>query len=45
MKIRIVGAELFYADGRTDADRKTDTTKLIFAISNFAKALKMTNSV
>jgi len=32
MKIRPVGAELFHVDGRTD------TTKLIVAFGNFAKA-------
>jgi len=31
MKIRLVGAELFHTDGRTDM------TKLIVAFSNFAK--------
>jgi len=35
MKIRPVDAKLFHADGRTD------TTKLIVAFSNFAKAPKM----
>jgi hypothetical protein len=35
MKIRPVEAELFHAD------RRTDTTKLIIAYSNFANALKM----
>ena len=34
MKIRLVGAELFHADGRTDM------TKLIVAFRNFAKAPK-----
>jgi hypothetical protein len=34
MKIRPVGAELFYADGRTNM------TKLIFAFRNFANAPK-----
>ena len=34
MKIRPVGTELFYADGRTDM------TKLIFAFHNFANAPK-----
>ena len=32
MKIRTVGGELFYADGRTDM------TKLTIAFHNFAKA-------
>jgi len=42
MKIRPVGAELFYADGRTDGttDRWTNMTKLIVAFRNFANALK-----
>jgi len=39
MKIRLVGAELFHADGRTDG-QTTDTTKLIVAFRNFANALK-----
>jgi len=34
VKIRAVGAELFHADGQTD------TTKLIVAFRNFAKAPK-----
>jgi hypothetical protein len=34
MKIRVIGAELFHADGRTDM------TKLIVAFRNFAKAPK-----
>jgi hypothetical protein len=38
MKIRLVGAQLFHADGRTD--RQTDTTKLIVALRNFANAPK-----
>jgi len=33
MKIRVVGAELFRADGRTDG--QTDTTKLMVAFRNF----------
>jgi hypothetical protein len=36
METRPVGAELFHADGRTD--RQTDTTKLLVALRNFAKA-------
>jgi hypothetical protein len=36
MKIVPVGAELFYADGRTD--RKRDMTKLIVALRDFADA-------
>jgi len=39
MKIRLVGAELFHADGRTDG--QTDMTKIIVAFRNFANALKM----
>jgi hypothetical protein len=35
MKIRLLGAELSRSDGRT-----TDTTELIVAFRNFAKALK-----
>jgi hypothetical protein len=35
MKIRPVGAELFYADGRTD------TTKIMIALYNIANAPKM----
>jgi len=39
MKIRSVGAELFYAmDGQTD--RRTDMMKLIFAVRNFSNAPK-----
>ena len=38
MKIRPVGAELFYVEGRTD--RRRDTTKLRVAFRNFAKAPK-----
>jgi len=34
------GAELLYADGRTDG--RTDTTKLIVAFRKFANALKNT---
>ena len=37
MKIRPVGAELFYAGGR--ADRRTDMTKLLVAFRSFAKAI------
>jgi len=35
MKIRPVGAELYYGDGRTD--RQTDRTKLTVAFRSFAK--------
>ena len=38
MKIRLVGAELFHADGR--AGGQTDMTKLIISECNFAKAPK-----
>jgi len=38
MKIPPVGAELFYADRRTDG--QTDMTNLIVAFGNFAEALK-----
>ena len=37
MKIRLVGAEMFHADGRADP---TDVTKLIVAFRNFANASK-----
>ena len=42
MKIRPMGAELFYADGQKDRkDRRTDITKIIVgAFRNFAKAPK-----
>jgi D-mannonate dehydratase len=36
MKIRLVGAELFHEDERTDG--QTDMAKLIVAFHNFAKA-------
>jgi hypothetical protein len=38
MKIRLVVAELFDADGRSDG--QTDTTKLMVALRHFAKAPK-----
>jgi hypothetical protein len=38
MKIRPEGAELFYADRRTDGQK--DTTKLIVAVRNFTNAPK-----
>jgi len=40
MKICLVGAELFRANGRTDrqTDRQTDMTKLIVGFRNFANA-------
>jgi hypothetical protein len=46
MKVRSVGAELFYADGRTDKQKErgtegqTDMTKLIVAFRNFANTPK-----
>jgi Fe-S-cluster formation regulator IscX/YfhJ len=42
MKIRIVGAELSHADGRTDGrtDRRTDMAKLVISLSNFENAPK-----
>jgi len=36
MKIRPLGAELFYAEGRTEWQRQTDRTELIVAFRNFA---------
>jgi hypothetical protein len=43
MKIHLVGAELFHADGRTGrhADRRIDMTKVTVAFPNFANASKM----
>jgi len=41
MKIRPVGAELFYVGGRTD--RRTDMTNLILASRSFAKDFKNYN--
>jgi hypothetical protein len=38
MKIRLVEAQLFHADGRTD--RQTDTRKLTVAFRNFTSAPK-----
>jgi hypothetical protein len=40
MKTRLVGAEVFHADRRTDGrtDRQTDLTKLLVAFRNFANA-------
>jgi len=42
MKIRLLGAEFFHADGRTDVrkDIQTDMTNVIVASCNFAKASK-----
>jgi len=47
MKMRPVGAELFYANGRTDrqTDRWIDMTKLIFAFLNLWTRLKMMSGV
>ena len=42
MKILPVGAELFHADGRTDSQRRTYTTKLTASFRNFAKRPKKT---
>jgi len=39
MKICLVG-DVFHADGRTNAGRETDMTKLIVAFSTFAKRLE-----
>jgi hypothetical protein len=39
MKIRLVGAELFHADRQTDS--RTDMTKLITDLRNFANASKI----
>jgi hypothetical protein len=43
MKVRPVGAELFYAGGRTDrrTDGQSDRTKLTVAFRNFANAPKI----
>jgi len=40
--IRLVGAEIFNTDGRTDGrkDRQTDMKKLIFAFISFVNAPK-----
>ena len=38
MLIRQLGAELFHANGQTEG--RTETTKLIVALHNFAKAHK-----
>ena len=47
IKVRLVGAELFHADGRTDRQiyGRTDMTKLILAFRNFAKAPNMSDCV
>ena len=39
IKVRLVGAELFHGDGRTDM------TKLIVTFSNFTKAPKSTDKI
>jgi len=39
MKIRLVETEFFHAEGQKE--RQTDMTKVIVALRNFAKALKM----
>jgi hypothetical protein len=38
MKLRPLGAELFYVDGRTDG--QTDMTRLVVAFRNFANTPK-----
>jgi hypothetical protein len=38
MKVLVVDAKYFHADGRTD--RQTDMTRLIVAFRNFAKTSK-----
>jgi len=42
MKIRLLRAELFHADGLTDGqiERQSDMMKLIVAFRNFANTLK-----
>jgi ribosomal protein L30E len=40
MKIRLVGAELFLADRRTDDSGRADKTKLVIVFRNFAKEPK-----
>jgi len=39
LKVRLVGAELFHADGWTD--RQTDMTTLIVAVRHFSHASKI----
>jgi hypothetical protein len=41
VKLHLVGAQLFHADGKTD--RRIDMTKLIVAFRNFANALQTIN--
>jgi len=43
MKIRLVGADLFRVDGRTDG--QTDMTKLTIAFRNFATSVKNYNKI
>jgi len=55
MKIFLVGAELFYADGRTgrqthrqtdrQTDRQKDMTKLMVTFQNFANAHKISFNI
>jgi len=40
MKVHLVKAELFHADGRTKTNRRTDMTKLIVAFRSFVNAAK-----
>jgi hypothetical protein len=40
MKTRLVGAEVFHVDRRTEGDRQTDITKLILAVRNSGTRLK-----
>jgi len=42
MKINLVGADLFHADGRTD--RRTDMTKVILSFRNFPTRLRNTEA-
>ena len=42
VKIRLVGAKLFHADGRIDRDGQTNTTTLIVAFRSFANSSKST---
>jgi hypothetical protein len=43
MKIRLLGAELFHADGRMDG--RADTKKLIVAFRNFANTPEMCRKI
>jgi hypothetical protein len=40
MKIRVVGAELFHADGQTDRQTDRHMTKVIVTFRSFANARK-----